>query len=215
MTITEEVADMLDGIEYGEDINPMDMKYAECNGAVIVFGASDDLMEFRGAIDDEAGCYGTSTIYFNRSGELRSECEIDKCPYFEETKIDASKIKAIWDAEGYSWTYETDIPHETFDIMEDGEKYCRGIVFSIDDVKDTQIMEQEQVLIRIVPDGDEDDRAKYASIILYVGGKLVGEEYIGGEPEDNMWTRDYEWIAPMLQTLAEKLGAHATIVTED
>jgi len=31
--------------------------------------------------------------------------------------------------------YETDIPHETFDIYEDGEKFCRGIVFSIDSLK--------------------------------------------------------------------------------
>ena len=34
-----------------------------------------------------------------------------------------------------AWTYRTDIPHETFMIYEDGEPYCRGIVFNIDDVK--------------------------------------------------------------------------------
>ena len=33
-----------------------------------------------------------------------------------------------------SWSYLTDIPHKTFDIMEDGEIYCRGIVFSLDDL---------------------------------------------------------------------------------
>ena len=76
-------------------------------------------------------------------------------------------------------------------------------------------MEQAQVLIKVEPDGDVYDRAKYAFVRVYVDGELVGDEYIGGEPEDNMWTRDYEWIAPMLQTLAEKLGAHATIVVDD
>jgi hypothetical protein len=40
-------------------------------------------------------------------------------------------IEAIWGKDGYSWTYKTDIPHATFDIFEDGEKFCRGIVFDI------------------------------------------------------------------------------------
>ena len=134
--ITEEFATNLYCCEYGNVTTAMDRRYAKDNGAVIVFGASDDLIVFQGAIRDEADCYGGKTIYFNRSGVLQSECDMDDCPYFEKIKIGASKIKAIWDSEGYAWTYETDIPHETFVIMDDGEKYCRGIVFSIDDVKD-------------------------------------------------------------------------------
>lgn len=130
------IADALDGMEYGDNIDPIVLKNAKIFGAVIVFGASDNLVEFRGAIYDETECYGTGMIYFNRLGELQSECDNDNCPYFAKTKSTASKIKAIWDSEGYSWVYETDIPHETFEILEDGEKYCRGIVFSDDDVKD-------------------------------------------------------------------------------
>jgi hypothetical protein len=47
------------------------------------------------------------------------------------------KIKAVWDPEDIdaSWKIETEIPHETFDIMEDGELFCRGVVFHVDDVK--------------------------------------------------------------------------------
>lgn len=48
----------------------------------------------------------------------------------------AAKITAIWDNYGYSWTYKTTIPHETFEIMEGEQKYCRGIVFSTDDLPD-------------------------------------------------------------------------------
>ena len=33
------------------------------------------------------------------------------------------------------WTYETEIPCERFDIWEDGEVYCVGLVFSIEDLK--------------------------------------------------------------------------------
>lgn len=134
MSIIEEIAYNMDYCEYDTVTTSLDRRYAKDNDAVIVFGASDDLMVFQGAIRDEADCYGGETIYFNRSGVLQSECDMDDCPYFEKTKIGASKIEAIWDSEGYAWTYKTDIPHETFDIMNDGEKYCRGIVFMLADV---------------------------------------------------------------------------------
>jgi hypothetical protein len=51
------------------------------------------------------------------------------------------KIKAIWapkdDNEKVfaSWLIETEIPHENFNIMEDGELFCRGVVFHVDNVK--------------------------------------------------------------------------------
>ena len=44
-------------------------------------------------------------------------------------------IKALWCKEDdITWTYKTDIPHETFMIYEDDEAYCRGIVFLINDL---------------------------------------------------------------------------------
>lgn len=135
--IEKEIADMIDGLEYGEEIRPDIIEYAKKNGAVIVFGASDDLMEFRGAIKGEADCYRGKTVYFGLSGELRSFCDNPFCPYFDALREKASKIEAVWDSEGYSWTYKTDIPHETFEILEDGIKYlkyCRGIVLSVDAV---------------------------------------------------------------------------------
>lgn len=60
---------------------------------------------------------------------LKNECEDDDCPYYRELKARAAIVEAVWDNDGYSWTYKTDIPHETFEVLEDGEKYCRGIVF--------------------------------------------------------------------------------------
>jgi hypothetical protein len=69
------------------------------------------------------------------------ECDNEDCPYFEKLKQKAKTIEAIW-CEGdeekenpISWTYETDIPHSTFGIVEDDEIYCIGIVFSINDLK--------------------------------------------------------------------------------
>ena len=57
---------------------------------------------------------------------------------FVRRKKTARKIKALWASEGdYSWTYRTDIPHATFEIVEDGAPYCRGIVFALVDLEAT------------------------------------------------------------------------------
>ncbi len=131
----DELAERLTGSEYPFD-PPADLqRLAKDAGLVIVFGASDDLMEFRGAIYDEIGAREGTVAYLNSAGLLTSECEDDNCPYFKRRKEQAATIKAIWDAEGYSWIYETAIPHATFEVVEDGEKYCRGIVFALGDVQ--------------------------------------------------------------------------------
>ncbi len=52
-----------------------------------------------------------------------------------ESGIFRGSLKAVWDDTGNPcWTYETDIPHETFEIYEDGELFCIGIVFSTKDL---------------------------------------------------------------------------------
>lgn len=133
---TKELAALLTGREYGQEITPAESIVAMANGLVIIYGASDDLMEFDGAISDELGCYEGDTAYLTNEGLLKNECENDECPHFEKAKAKAATIEALWCAEpGYSWTYKTDIPHETFEIVEDGEPYCRGIVFALSDVK--------------------------------------------------------------------------------
>lgn len=132
--IEKEVADMLNNIEYDEEIREDILKYAKENGAVIVFGASDDLMEFRGAIEDEVSCNDGCCIHIDGNGLVQNKCKDEDCPYFEEKLLHTKTIEGIWDSEGYSWIYTTEIPHETFEMLEDGQKYCRGIVFSMDKI---------------------------------------------------------------------------------
>mgnify|MGYP005756307979 CR=1 FL=1 len=104
-------------------------------GLVAVYGASDDLMEFEGAIRDEIGAWEGSTTYVTKDGLLVNECEDDDCPHFKRLKAKSAVIEALWCEEGdYSWTYRTAIPHETFEVLEDDDKYCRGIVFSLYDL---------------------------------------------------------------------------------
>jgi len=131
----KELANKLNNCEYRNGVSSELIDQASINNLVIVHGYSDDNMEFQGAIDDELGCYGGGVAYLNKDGIIHNECDEENCPYYKESLIQAKKIKAIWNKEGYSWIYETDIPHETFDILDDGEKYCRGIVFSLDNLE--------------------------------------------------------------------------------
>lgn len=131
---TKELAALLNNREYREEITRDEEAQAKHDGLVVVFGASDDLMEFRGAIHEELDAYEGTTAYLDADGLVVNECDNERCPYARKLAATAKKIKAVWDKDDYAWFYQTDIPHETFDIVEDGEKYCRGIVFSLNEV---------------------------------------------------------------------------------
>jgi len=133
MTV-QELAALLNNREYRQEITVDEEQLAKQNRLVVVFGASDDLMEFRGAIRNELDAYEGQTAFVNSSGLLENNCENDACPHFAKLKDSCKKIEQVWDAEGYSWIYKTEIRHATFEILEDGEKYCRGIVFALNDV---------------------------------------------------------------------------------
>lgn len=130
---TQELANALNGREYRNEITDTEEQEAKKNGLVVVFGASDDLMEFRGAVNDEIGALEGATAYFTNAGLLINECDNEDCPHFKKALAAAATINAKWDTDGYSWIYETAIPHSVFDILEDGDKYCRGIVFLLSD----------------------------------------------------------------------------------
>lgn len=133
MTITrEEAAQALDGNQYREEGSRELFQRMKEAGLVAVFGASDDLTEFRGAIADEAG---SSTVYLDKNGIIQSECdEGPDCPYFKRLLKNAATIKPVWSRGDFAWQYETTIPHSTFIIYEDDDKYCKGIVFALADI---------------------------------------------------------------------------------
>jgi hypothetical protein len=133
-----ELAALLNGREYCREITKAEREQAKADGLVVVFGASDDLMEFRGAIADELGAYDGMTAYLTSEGLLQNDCENDECPHFQKLKAKVATIEALWCAEeGYSWTFKTPIRHETFEIVADGAPYCRGIVFALTDAEVT------------------------------------------------------------------------------
>lgn len=136
MTDVEKYAEALNGIEYGTDWKYDDIfTVMKSKGLVAVFGYSDDLMEFRGAVNDETGI---SKVFFGTSGIIVNECDCgDACPNW-----DTSKLKFY--VEGHfapewchaSHVYTTNIPSSEFYMMEDGELYCIGIVFDLNSCKE-------------------------------------------------------------------------------
>jgi len=136
----EQFAARLNGRTYGSEITKAEEAEAKAAGLVVVFGYSDDNVELRGAIHEEIGAYNGTTFRVTPAGLLESWPEDDPvheawaAAYFERKNAGYSEIEAEWDGgNGYAWTYSTTIPHTTFDVLDEGERFCRGIVFRLAD----------------------------------------------------------------------------------
>lgn len=139
-----ELAAILNGREYREEITREESRLAAAAGLLVVFGASDDLTELRGVIDDEVGsCDGANILISDDNKVIPDEDEIEReeretLEKFGVLQIvidrieNARVITALWCNEpDYSWTFTTELPHATFDIMEGDEKFCRGLVVDL------------------------------------------------------------------------------------
>lgn len=136
----EDAAAVLNGSEYGNEGSRETFAQMKGAGLVAVFGASDDLIEFRGALYDEIGAYDGTSLRIDGEGivptfdAVSDTGDEDQVGDYFRRKHGAASIDALWAAEaGYSWTFRTSIPHATFEVVEDGEPYCRGIVFALVD----------------------------------------------------------------------------------
>ena len=140
----ERFAQYLNGREYRDEMTEEDEYIAKSNDLVVIFGASDDLTEFRGAINDEVSSWEGGKFFF-RDGGIAND-DFTEVPQDLLKKWEADEvpmIQAVWcpkDSEGNtiaSWGFRTKLPHTTFDIMEDGELYCKGIVVHVDSLYET------------------------------------------------------------------------------
>lgn len=140
-----ELAARITGRAYRDEITKDEAAEAKAAGLVVVFGASDDLVEFEGAIYDEADAWGGATVRVDRKGIVPSWESIrdgidedDAKAHFARLAAGVVEIEAVWGSEDpeASWLIKApaSLPHATFDVMEDGELFCRGIVFSINDL---------------------------------------------------------------------------------
>lgn len=132
----KEFAEMLSGCEYGMEITKDEERQAADAGLLVLYGYSDDNVEIAGAYNDEVGAYNGTIIHLTKTGVLQEpDCGQDDCPYYATARDATKSVQAVWnDNGGPCWTFETDIPHETFNIYEDGELFCVGIVLSVEDL---------------------------------------------------------------------------------
>lgn len=119
--------------ESGQEITKAEEAIAKENGWVVVFGYSDDVVEFRGAINDELGA---GDVFITKDGTILEACHECDCAYcgYSEKKKHSVKLKCLWNEsgdDGPAWEYSISIPHATFDVMEDGQVWCRGLVFAV------------------------------------------------------------------------------------
>ncbi len=138
MITKEELAAQLDGIEFPPHLTITKDKrqLAKDSGLVIVYGYSDDLMEFEGAFRDQVDCFGGGTALVDLNGVVgRADGSDEAIADYVARKKAAHSIEAIWCKRGdYAWAYETAIPHATFTVKEGDELYCLGLVFSVADL---------------------------------------------------------------------------------
>ena len=109
------------------ELTPSQKEFCKNHDIVVVYGYSDDNVEFDGAIREEVPAWEGAEIYLGANGPIQPcECE---CKYYRAAMENAKKINAFWYLNDWSWEFRTDIPHEEFEFYSDGEPFCKGIVF--------------------------------------------------------------------------------------
>lgn len=143
----EELAGLINGRQYRDEITKEEEWIAKESGLIVIFGCSDDLLEFVGALDDEIGAYDGTDFFIATDGmEIMVDEEeetykkakgLEAYAIDRESRIDVNRFSAEWCPEGtdMSWEIKTELPHAKFEIMEDGEVYGIGIVISVSDLK--------------------------------------------------------------------------------
>jgi hypothetical protein len=96
---------------------------AKQKGLIVVYGESDDRVEFEGAIREEGHTnpllkdVPAGVLVLSKNGKLLDE---DSDLYAEYLRQNRNVIKVFYCCkDGLNWVFESDIPHETF-ITYDG-----------------------------------------------------------------------------------------------
>jgi hypothetical protein len=147
MTELELFASKLNGRQYRDEITAEEELEAKEKGFLVVFGASDDLMEVRGVVSAEFNVYctdGTLLFYFyEKESVIQYTSKMSDRPEYETVleilqdfnvpflKIEVEEHAKRYedgDEEAFTWNYSTEANYATFDIFDDGENYCKGLV---------------------------------------------------------------------------------------
>ena len=147
LTELELFASKLNGREYLNEMTEKEEQEAKDKGFLVIFGQSDDLMEARGVIYDEFGIsrpypcfihFGEKDSIIGYASKLKGYVNYEalllmlkdfNVPLLKVC-VEEYGIRSALEGE-FGWNYSTDAPHATFDILEDGENYCKGLVIDL------------------------------------------------------------------------------------
>jgi len=111
-------AAMLNGRDCQPNLTANELLLAKQKGFVVVYGDSDDRVEFEGAIRAEGHTNPlvkdrpAGTLVLSKDGDLLDE---DSKLYAEYIRENRNVINVFYCCkDGLNWVFESDIPHETF-----------------------------------------------------------------------------------------------------
>lgn len=129
----KQLAARLHGTDRTDKMRHELVQEAARSGLVILYRvAADDIVGLRGAIDC-ISMLDDGALYVDAAGVMPAFCQMDRSEeapmrdWFDRKRL-AAKIEVVGN------TYRTAIPHESFDMFDCGEPYCRGIIFSTSDL---------------------------------------------------------------------------------
>jgi hypothetical protein len=142
MLTLQQFAEQLNGKEYCTRLfTDAEIQTAKDNGFIIAYGASDDLLELRGAITEEFGAYDGGECHIINNGVYSEDVYNKIKNAVNLVGLEMPKtvtVVAEWapekDGECYaSWHIHVVGASEvaSFDVLEDDELFCRACVFKI------------------------------------------------------------------------------------
>ena len=166
-------AEKLNGREYGNELSIDEIKQLVNDNKVVVYGSSDDLLELEGAISNEYSVYNEKTFFYCGKETFADQDEInelldyvdDEYPSLSDIVTDAlcrndgdDLYITIRPGSDCQFEFETNIPNvEWFDIVEDGNLYCKGFVFDKSDLEIDDDFDDEMFDDDFDEDEDEED----------------------------------------------------------
>lgn len=146
----EQFAAQLEGRDRRNVISKAEIKLAKDNNLLIVFGVSDDLMQFCGILNERYDAFGGREVFLHKNTD--EEIAILSC--YDAQKIQRSLGDKIpfnlyaliigqqWQPKeiNCAWIIYCNAPHAIFDIYDIDDNngkdlFCRGMVLEKNDIK--------------------------------------------------------------------------------
>jgi hypothetical protein len=125
----EELAKELNGFDVNDSFTKSVINTAKYSNLVIVSAIGDDTIIFSGSLKDEFDLLHGGQIFMAKEGD-------EYVPYTKQCPNKSRKvIEVFWDKHSlFKWKFLTLIKHVTYDLKKDGKSFCKGIIFSLNDV---------------------------------------------------------------------------------